>query len=294
MPDSVTCKKITIFVGKYQSSVGMIYQVFKPKPELAHIVEHYWYSKVDLSGSVVQHYPTPLLQGLIFNFKKLAEHHTYDGKQVQLYRQAYFFGQPTSSRIVNTNEKGIDILGVKFHPLGIAKITGINMEHVADAIIGADDIWNKELEFICEEIQSARSIQGSIDVLENFLWNKSCNTRIHYRYENVDHAIMLIQRSNGTINMRELQYETNTSRKTLERAFLNFVGLTPKLYSRITRFNALKSIIDNGLVDQNLSRVAFDLGYADGSHLAAEFKCFANMTPSQYMASLQQQNTELV
>lgn len=260
----------------------MIYKLYKPIPALAEIVEYYWYSKIEIDGIVVRHHPTSLLQGLAFNFNKHEENHVYNGKVLKLYKQAYLFGQPTCSHIIS-NGSGVDILGVKFKPLGIAKVTGINMEHLADCIISAESIWGRELDILCDEMQSATNLEGSISVLEKFLLRKSTQVKLHHRVNNVENALALIKYSNGAINTQSLQYKTNTSRKTLERAFINFVGITPKLYSKITRFNAVKHFLDQETRCQNLSGLAYDLGYSDGSHLSAEFKRFSTISPGEYL-----------
>ena len=260
----------------------MIYNLYKPSFYLNHIVEHYWYSKIKLNDAIMRHHPASLMQGLAFNFNKYEEHHTYNGKTLQLNRQAYLFGQSTYSHLVK-NESMVDILGVKFKPLGIAKVTGINMENLADCIIPAESIWGRELNLLCDEMQSASNLQVTILVLEKFLLRKSNQVKLHHRVNNVENALALIENSNGAINARSLQYETNTSRKTLERAFINYLGITPKLYSEITRFNQVKHCLDQDDLQQNLSGLAYDLGYSDGSHLSAEFKRFSNISPGEYL-----------
>lgn len=264
----------------------MIQLVFNPSPALSEIVEHFWYSKVDLSAAIQQIYPTPLLQGLTFNFRRLAEHHAYHDKVVTLYKQTYLFGQPTCPREVTTHDEGIDILGVKFKPLGIAKVTGINMEHMADQIIAAEDIWGGEAESLCDQMQSANGLEGAIQVLETFLLNKFNHTRLHYRVHHVGNALSLIADAHGAISIKELQHQTNTTRKTLERAFLNYVGLHPKFYAQIVRFNAAKDWMNKMSPRHNLSEMAYDLGYYDGSHFAAEFKRFCGVTPREYIQSI--------
>jgi AraC-like DNA-binding protein len=263
----------------------MIYRIFHPVPFLFDVVEHYWYAKVTLTESAIQRYPTPLMQGLAFNFKKQPEEHSYNGKTLTLYKEAYLFGQPTCPRIITTNEHGIDILGVKFKPLGITKITGINMECMADHIIPAEDIWGSELELLCDEMQSAVSLEQMLSVLEKFLINKYIKTSLHYRVDHVQNAIKLIASSNGTIGIKALQSQTNTSRKTLERAFEHYLGISPKLYSRIVRFNAVKEVMDRTPAGVTLTSLAHDFGFYDSSHFAAEFKSFSGTTPSAYLKS---------
>ncbi len=263
----------------------MIYRIFSPVTFLADVVEHYWYAKVELTESAIQHYATPLLQGLTFNFKKQREQHAYSGDVLQLDKQVYLFGQPICPRVVTTNEHGIDILGVKFKPLGISKITGINMEHIANRIIAADDIWADELELLCDEMQSAPSLELTLTILERFLINKYTATSLHYRVDHVQNAVALITRSNGAMGVKTLQNQTNTSRKTLERAFVHYLGISPKFYSRIVRYNAVKDKIDQLGAIENLTPLALDFGFYDSSHFIAEYKHFSGLTPTTYLAS---------
>lgn len=263
----------------------MIYRIFSPSPALSDIIEHYWYSETTLAGSMTQSFPTPLLQALVFNFNKHVEHHKYHNQAVSLYKQAYIFGQPTCPRIINTDDKGIEILGVKFKPLGIVKLTGINMEHIADYIISAEDIWGAHFNSLCDEMQSANSIEGAIITLEHFLLKKYKQVRLHYRVEYAHHALSIIDRTNGTISINELQNLSNTSRKTLERTFLHYLGLNPKLYSQIIRFNTAKSLINN-LNSIDISDLGHELDYYDHSHFSAEFKRFSNFTPREYIKNI--------
>ena len=261
----------------------MVNLFFPPTPFLAEVVESYWYSKVDLTTPVIQHYATPLLQGLIFNFKRQPEHHTYDDHSVTLDKQAYLCGQPLGSRIVKSSENGIDIIGVKFKPLGITRVTGINMQHVANSIIPAEDVWGRELELLCDEMQSAGSLLGMIAVLEKFLIDKYMHTSLHYRVESAQNAIALLTKTDGSMSVKDLQEQTNTTRKTLERAFLHYLGLKPKLFARIIRFNVAKEIIDQGVLTQSLTSLAHQCGYYDSSHFTAEFRRFAGLSPSLYL-----------
>lgn len=261
----------------------MISNFYKPTPALAEIVEHYWYFKIGITATAIHHLPTPLFQCLAFNYYTQQAHYVYNNNITKLDKPVYFFGQQTCSRIMATNEKKVHILIVKFKSLGIVKLTGINMGKMADCIINAHNIWGRELEFLCNEMRSEADVEGSISVLEKFLLKKSTQIILHHRVNSVANALSLIEDSKGTINTHILQYKTNTSRKTLERAFMNYVGINPKLYSEITRFNAAKERIDNKILNKKLSGIAYDLDFCHGSHFSAEFKRFANMSPTEYL-----------
>jgi AraC-like DNA-binding protein len=62
--------------------------------------------------------------------------------------------------------------------------------------------------------------------------------------------------------------------------FLRYTGLTPKLYTKINRFqNSLQLV---GRKDATLTSIAYDCGYFDQSHFIREFKSFTGITPSVY------------
>lgn len=256
----------------------MIYRIYQPQPQLAPIIEHYWYSKIDLTQSLLQQYPTPVLQGMTFNFKKLKERHNFGNRDLVLDKQVYVFGQPAGYRNVQTSEQGIEIIGVKFRPLGIARITGINMRDIADNILPAEDIWGREIELLSDEMQSSDDIEKSISALENFLLKKYHKISLHYRAHEVDHVLELLTASQGSIRMTELQQATNITRKTMERSFYNYLGISPKRYAQIIRFNAAKSMIEQNPKIQ-YAEIAYQLGYFDHSHFISEFRRFSGVTP---------------
>lgn len=260
----------------------MVYQVFNPHPALSEVVEHYWFSKVTLSGARSQFYPTPLLQGLTFNFEKQEEYHLFQSKTVKLHKPIYFFGQPTCPRTIMRKDREMHMIGVKFTTLGISKLTGINMEHFIDAVIAAEEIWGVKVNHLYDEMYSKGLPFGAIKVLDGFLVEKYLRTPKHHRLKIAEKAIALITQSKGNIHIKDLQDQTFTTRKTLERTFLHHLGLTPKFYTRLVRFNAVKEIIDH-TPTQKLTDLALLHGFYDSSHFGNEFKHFTDITATEYI-----------
>jgi len=248
-------------------------------------VEHYWYVSSQ-SGELPdqQYFYTPLLQALAFSFQKQEEHYVLPDKTFTLNKTAYLFGQGTGPRTATSN--AVDYLGVKFRPLGIARITGINMAHLTDQIIDMEDIWGNELESLLDEMQSSPDIEGTINVLEGFLIKKYLAVPVNHKINSVQNALMLINQTQGNLNVKTIQQQTNTSRKTLERAFIHNLGIHPKLYSRIVRFNAVKNKLDRINKDESLTSIGLDFGFYDSSHFTSEFKFFSGLTPLHYLKKI--------
>lgn len=259
----------------------MIHRVFSPNPGVAHLVDHYWYTQINHNATIEHRYTTPLLEGLAFNFDRLTQYHNFDDNVYRLDKKVYVLGQAVSPRMAQTSPSGLNLFGVKLHPLAIARLTGIDMEQIANKIIPAEDIWGHEIEWLCDEMQSVGSIENAILVLERFLIAKFLQAKKQHRIHTIESAIGLVVAHSGTLSVKDLQHQTNTSRKTLERAFKQYLGITPKLYSAIVRYNQAKALIEN-TPQLSVGDVSYRMGYHDNSHFASEFKRFSNYTPSEY------------
>ncbi|MBF9255031.1 helix-turn-helix domain-containing protein [Pontibacter sp. 172403-2] len=90
-----------------------------------------------------------------------------------------------------------------------------------------------------------------------------------------------IHHSNGQLSINEIAKRNFTSIRQLERNFKTHVGITPKAYANIVRFqNALTRIknLDN---NKSLLDIAFECGFYDHSHLTNEIKRNTGLSPSQ-------------
>ncbi|MDF2380546.1 AraC family transcriptional regulator [Nostoc ellipsosporum NOK] len=93
-------------------------------------------------------------------------------------------------------------------------------------------------------------------------------------------VIDAIHQHQGRANIHEVARKHFITVRQLERKFKQQVGLSPKEYSRIIRFqSALSKIKSAG--DSSLQDIAFDCGYYDHSHLTNDVKRISGLTPSQ-------------
>ncbi len=70
--------------------------------------------------------------------------------------------------------------------------------------------------------------------------------------------------------------------RQFERKFKQFSGFSPKLFSRIIRFqSAIKKYDDKKMP---LTEIAYECGYYDQSHFIHDFKEFSGYSPMQYFS----------
>ncbi len=96
------------------------------------------------------------------------------------------------------------------------------------------------------------------------------------------------QVGHGTLKTGELAALVGLSTRQLQRRFSRATGLTLKTYARIRRFRRVVGHLVTG-ESMSWASVAASLGFADQSHLIAEFGRLAGARPvevAQYIASL--------
>jgi AraC-like DNA-binding protein len=74
------------------------------------------------------------------------------------------------------------------------------------------------------------------------------------------------------------------TRQHLRRRFLDLVGITPKMFARVIRFQHVV-VRASRADDVSWSALAADFGYADQSHLIADFRELAGTTPVPFLLS---------
>lgn len=102
---------------------------------------------------------------------------------------------------------------------------------------------------------------------------KSKNNRLHS-------VINDIYSTNGQISIYELSKRNFITVRQLERNFKKLIGLSPKEYSNIIRFQNALSLIKNSDKSRSLLDIAVECGYYDHSHLSNEIKRITGLSPS--------------
>ena len=97
-------------------------------------------------------------------------------------------------------------------------------------------------------------------------------------------AIHTINRSKGEIRISDLASSVFLSTKQFQRVFTGHVGISPKEFLRIVRFQHALYVLQSN-PGMSFSQLAYECGFYDQSHLINEFKVFSGYTPKEYLAA---------
>lgn len=151
------------------------------------------------------------------------------------------------------------------------------------------DITNQELflEHISEDLASFFSRLENIDILtyKIDLFHSCFDTYINLSEVNDLTGYMLseINSSQGNVRIHELADELHYSERHISRIFQDSMGITPKTFARIVRFqNVVDSILHQPML--SLCDYMSELGYSDQAHFQREFKQYTGITPRHFLA----------
>lgn len=99
-------------------------------------------------------------------------------------------------------------------------------------------------------------------------------------------AMQLIAQSGGQMRIEHMARTIGTSERTLHRQFSRSLGMPPKLFARIQRFQHTLSHMRSVPVHQtpDLALLALENGYTDQAHMNHEFRTLSGLTPLHFFA----------
>lgn len=171
----------------------------------------------------------------------------------------------------------VQLLVIHFRPTGFYRLFGLPPSELTDRLGDAGDLVSKETSELHEQLHEAMDASEMFQLTESFLLAKLNKSRI--KALGLEKATSLMVSQPGTYSVEELAYHSNMSLKTFERKFIQQVGLSPKLFARIRRFN-LALDLKTYQPDLNWLDICYRTGYYDRMHMVKDFKKFAGLSPS--------------
>lgn len=154
------------------------------------------------------------------------------------------------------------------------------MDEIRDSVVDAELIWGEDFLFLREKIAENKYSPRKFESVEEFLLRAYFSRMVVNPC--VEFAISQIVGASN-IAMADLTAKIGYSQKHFISMFTKQVGVTPKSYLRIMRFQETVRSIDATL-NPDWSEIALAAGFYDQSHFIRDFKHFSGFTPDDYAA----------
>jgi len=242
----------------------MKYLKIKPSKELSPFIHFFWELKGDhYKGQWERVYPDGCA-GILFN---LGNNCLTDNGSLSLeFGKTYVVGAMNSFK-----DSFIDI---------DTHLVGICLKPASFANFYSSDSQN---ELTNDTVELEKSSSFSVDkIFDNpfTYFERYYSDKIKNRNNPLQSVINDIDLTGGQMSIYELSKQNGMTVRQLERNFKKYIGLSPKEYSNIIRFQNALDMIKKSDKDRSLLDIAFECGYYDHSHLTNEFKRNTGFSPS--------------
>ncbi len=185
--------------------------------------------------------------------------------------------QPLAFRTPGKNR----MLGIRFYPHAAAAFLNEDISLFNDNVTDLTSVIGQPVQELHKKLLDAGSTGQQIDLIESFLLKRLSQFEKKLDKVKLVQAVMSeLKKEDFFDNIDNVASRYGITSRYLRKIFLLHTGVTPKLYSKINRFQNSLLLIGKG--GSSLTSIAYDCGYFDQSHFIREFKSFTGNPPSSF------------
>ena len=170
----------------------------------------------------------------------------------------------------------VSMVGARLVSGALHRLLPVPQDRLAGQILDLETVWQSWARVTADRVASAPSAAASLVTFERALEALVPDVPVGADTRAMDDAIAALRASGGNAAIDRLAHATELSRRQFERRFAERVGLSPRLFGRIVRFQRAFRHLGR----ETGADVAARCGYADQAHLVREIRRFAGQTPS--------------
>jgi len=253
----------------------MIYLQQTPGPQLRSWVQSLWYCRAPrVSHRRERVLPNGCMQIIVNLSRNFLTDCGEDGTAAFRLPRAIVVGARARYGFVDTADME-ELAGIVFQPGGFAGLFRERADLFFERSIGLEVVW--DCANLPDRLCGLPTPVEKLKTLEVLLTG-----RLHQgaqRSELADQAMHLF-REKG-LRVAECARSVGVSERRLSQVFREYVGIAPKMWCRIRRFQAAVQTLHKG-VDVPWVELALACGYYDQSHFANDFRAFSGVDPTTY------------
>lgn len=261
------------------SQAGLDYRVHRPAPPLDGLVDYLWSLRDVPSHTLECIIPSGTFEIVLNLYEDEFRIHKPNSGSVESarFRGAIASGAYRSAFVAETRAHA-SIMGVHFKPGGAAAVLGVSGGELADAHVELEALWGRRAESLRDRLCAEPDPDERLRILERALFDSlarasTIRPEIH---------VALARLSDSDPEVRDVAKELQLSHRRFIELFTEQVGMTPKRYSRVVRFQRALTRVA-GVEAPAWTEVALECGYFDQSHLCHDWLEFTGFSPVDFL-----------
>jgi AraC-like DNA-binding protein len=194
---------------------------------------------------------------------------------------------PRSHHVVIDTAEMPSVMGVVFRPGAARAFFAAPALDFRDRAIPVDLVWGAASHAeLLDQLREARTPDARLRIVESALVKRMRLVRGKYfsMHPEVAFALRAFGNAPDVRTVANVSREVGWSRRWLSHAFAEHVGMTPKRYCRLARFqHVVRQVASKQSVDW--ADLALAGGFCDQAHLVNEFRAFSGLSPEAFLAS---------
>lgn len=172
------------------------------------------------------------------------------------------------------------MLQVAFEPGALHRLLGVPANDLHNQYLDAEALLGPEVRRVNERLRHATSYTQIVDIADAYITQLVAHQR---EFRKTDQALLLL-RDRKAISLTRIAHHSAMSARQFERVCLQRLGMSPKRFARLARFDRAFYLRLHAPERDWLS-IALACGYGDYQHMARDFRTFAGVSPAQAIAA---------
>lgn len=259
----------------------MSYQLIKPSSRLAPYVKNYWSfsSCFEQETCHLQRIVPDGLISLYFYFNDRPQ--VVSGKPT-IDNAVFISGQINQAYDLNVSGS-VQLFAITFQPLGASCLFSKPVHELYNNCVSFESWFGIPIGFLEDKLYEAHTFEQRVRIMEAFLIQQMQVSTNRSPISRMRGSINIIRENGGQTGLLDLAEKACLSPKHYQRLFNECIGISPKGYLRIVRFQqALFIRQNNSTVD--LTTLAHQCNYYDQAHMINDFKKLTGLTPGKYFS----------
>jgi AraC-like DNA-binding protein len=256
----------------------------RPAPGLEQFIRFYVQREAQIRGSALVH-PVPARAAPVIEFDFGDPINVLDYKQLARRKspRVVVVGPQTYRRVEMQLQGALESFVIMFQPDGLHQLFSIPMHELTDKDYEGHSVLGGFISQLQNGLAGCKSLEERARCVDGVLSRRAIDSR---RYDAISAAVSRIVLGGGRVEIAALAERTGLSVRQLERRFIHQVGMRPKLFARIARFEAALDTKARSAT-KSWTEVAHEFGYYDQMHMVHDFGEFADKTPTQTLFQLE-------
>jgi len=236
-----------------------------PADDLAFWIAHYWMIRWDLRGCepyVAESLPHPNVHVIFETAGSVVA-----GVQTRMF-----------SRVLEGQSQ---VFGIKFKPGGFRPFLKFATSKLADRVVAAESILGKDVNALESILLSSGEENEKVEAANAFF--RARMPKPDAVIEGVGTIVERILEERDIKTVDDLVDRTGIGKRSLQRMFNEYVGVSPKWVIRRYRLHELVERF-NSNDEPRWADLALELGYFDQAHLINDFRSITGYSPTEYQA----------